>query len=153
MARGVAFRGSLSWLTREVRVLWVLLSVGSALFQVLRNMVMKRLGHALDETINVWGRFTFILPFAAVPLVVNGLPPRQPGVYWYALLFGVTQLVGTQCLALALKVAEISLVTALWKLSVVLLVVWGYLALGEEPSRLGVAGVLVSVAGVYLINV
>jgi len=34
-----------------------------ALFQVLRNMVMKRLGHALDETINVWGRFTFLLPF------------------------------------------------------------------------------------------
>ena len=46
-------------------VLWFVLSMGSALFQVLRNMVMKRLGHALDETINVWGRFTFILPFAA----------------------------------------------------------------------------------------
>ncbi len=47
-------------------MLWFGLSVGSALFQVLRNMVMKRLGHALDETINVWGRFTFILPFAAL---------------------------------------------------------------------------------------
>ena len=134
-------------------MLWFALSVGSALFQVLRNMVMKRLGHALDETINVWGRFTFILPFAAVPLVLQGLPPRQPGVYWYCLLFALTQITGTQCLAIALKAAEISLVTALWKLSVVLLVVWGYVALGEEPSTLGVAGVLVCVAGVYLINV
>src|SRR5262249_14377212 len=84
------FPGALGSLSREVRVLWVLLSVGSALFQVLRNMVMKRLGHALDETINVWGRFTFILPFAAAPLLFQGLPARQPGVYWYALLFGVT---------------------------------------------------------------
>lgn len=134
-------------------MLWLVLSVGSALFQVLRNMVMKRLGHALDETINVWGRFTFILPFAAAPLLVQGLPPRQPGIYWYCFLFAVTQITGTQCLALALKVAEISLVTALWKLSVVLLVVWGYLTLGEEPSFLGVVGVLVCVAGVYLINV
>ena len=134
-------------------MLWFGLSVGSALFQVLRNMVMKRLGHSLDETINVWGRFTFILPFAAAPLLVQGLPPRQPGVYWYCFLFAVTQITGTQCLALALKVAEISLVTALWKLSVVLLVVWGYLALGEEPSLLGIVGVLVCVAGVYLINV
>jgi drug/metabolite transporter (DMT)-like permease len=116
-------------------------------------MVMKRLGHALDETINVWGRFTFILPFAAVGLLVEGLPARQPGVYGYCLLFAATQITGTQCLALALKVAEISLVTALWKLSVVLLVVWGYFALGEEPSPLGVIGVLVCVAGVYLINV
>jgi drug/metabolite transporter (DMT)-like permease len=139
--------------SEERRVLWFGLSVGSALFQVLRNMVMKRLGHALDETINVWGRFTFILPFAAAPLLVQGVPARQPGVYWYCFLFAVTQITGTQCLALALKVAEISLVTALWKLSVVLLVVWGYLALGEEPSFLGVVGVLVCVAGVYLINV
>jgi drug/metabolite transporter (DMT)-like permease len=134
-------------------LLWFGLAVGSALFQVLRNMVMKRLGHALDETINVWGRFTFILPFAGLALLLQGVPPVRTGAYGYCLLFAVTQIAGTQCLALALKVAEISLVTALWKLSVVLLVAWGYLALGEEPSALGVAGVLVCVGGVYLINV
>ena len=89
-------------------MLWFVLSIGSALFQVLRNMVMKRLGHALDETINVWGRFTFILPFAAAPLLVQGLPARQPGVYWYCFLFAVTQIAGTQCLAIALKIAEIT---------------------------------------------
>ena len=134
-------------------MLWFVLALGSALFQVLRNMVMKRLGHALDETINVWGRFTFILPFAAVALWASGVPRLGPGVFTYCLLFALAQITGTQCLALALKVAEISLVTALWKLSVVLLVVWGFLALGETPSLVGVAGVLVCVAGVYLINV
>jgi drug/metabolite transporter (DMT)-like permease len=132
---------------------WFVLSTGSALFQVLRNMVMKRLGHALDETINVWGRFTFILPFAAIPLFFTGIPPLKEGMWLYSALFGVCQLIGTQFLALALKEAEISLVTALWKLSVIFLVVWGFLTLGETPSMLGVAGVLVSVVGVYLINV
>ena len=134
-------------------MVWFALSLGSALFQVLRNMVMKRLGHALDETINVWGRFTFILPFAALGVWVDGVPRLGPATWWYCLLFGVSQLVGTQCLALALKHAEISLVTALWKLSVLLLVVWGFLFLGERPTVWGVAGVLVCVAGVYLINV
>ena len=52
---------------------WFLLSLGSAFFQVLRNMVMKRIGHALDETISVWGRFTFILPFAAGMLAIEEL--------------------------------------------------------------------------------
>jgi drug/metabolite transporter (DMT)-like permease len=132
---------------------WFVLALGSALFQVLRNMVMKRLGHALDETVNVWGRFTFILPFAGLILAVEGVPPLGPGVWTTCLLFAVTQIAGTQCLSLALKHAEISLVTALWKLSVIMLVVWGFLALGERPSALGVAGVVVSVAGVYLINV
>jgi drug/metabolite transporter (DMT)-like permease len=134
-------------------MLWFVLALGSALFQVLRNMVMKRLGHALDETINVWGRFTFILPFAALSVWADGLPALKPGVWLYCLLFALTQIAGTQFLAMALKVAEISLVTALWKLSVILLVGWGFLALGERPSALGVAGVVVSVAGVYLINV
>ncbi len=134
-------------------MLWFVLALGSALFQVLRNMVMKRLGHALDETINVWGRFTFILPFAALGVWVDGVPHLKEGVWLYCLLFAVTQITGTQFLAMALKVAEISLVTALWKLSVILLVVWGFFALGERPSALGVAGVIVSVLGVYLINV
>lgn len=134
-------------------MLWFVLALGSALFQVLRNMVMKRLGHALDETINVWGRFTFILPFATLSVWADGLPELKPGLWLYCLLFALTQIAGTQCLAMALKVAEISLVTALWKLSVILLVGWGFLALGERPSALGIAGVVVSVAGVYLINV
>ncbi len=134
-------------------MLWFVLALGSALFQVLRNMVMKRLGHALDETINVWGRFTFILPFAAFSVWLDGVPTLKAGVLFYALLFAVTQITGTQFLALALKVAEISLVTALWKLSVILVVVWGFLTLGEHPSALGVAGVMVSVIGVYLINI
>jgi uncharacterized membrane protein len=134
-------------------MLWFLLAVGSALFQVLRNMVMKRLGHALDETINVWGRFTFILPFAAIGVLIQGVPPLLPGVWLYCLLFAISQITGTQFLALALNVAEISLVTALWKLSLLLLVVWGVLALGETPSPLGLAGVVVSVIGLYLLNV
>ena len=134
-------------------MLWFVLAVGSALFQVLRNMVMKRLGHALDETINVWGRFTFILPFAAIGVLMQGVPPLLPGVWLYCLLFAISQITGTQFLALALNVAEISLVTALWKLSLLLLVVWGVLALGESPSALGLAGVVVSVIGLYLLNV
>lgn len=134
-------------------MLWVFLALGSALFQVLRNMVMKRLGHALDETINVWGRFTFILPFAALSVWMDGVPELKPGLLLYAVLFAVVQITGTQFLALALKVAEISLVTALWKLSVILLVAWGFFTLEERPSALGVTGVIVSVAGMYLINV
>jgi hypothetical protein len=35
--------------------MWLVLSLAAALFQVLRNTTMKRLGHALDEYINVWG--------------------------------------------------------------------------------------------------
>ena len=133
--------------------MWFILSLLSALFQVLRNMVMKRIGHALDETINVWGRFTFLLPFAAVGVATRGNPSIGEGFWLYAFLFGLTQILGTVSLSKALKQSHISLVTPLWKLSIILLVAWGFFMLGEIPSPLGLAGLILSLGGVYLLNV
>ena len=133
--------------------MWFLLSLLSALFQVLRNMVMKRIGHVLDDTINVWGRFTFLLPFAGMGVVVQGVPPIESGFWLYSFLFGITQVLGTMSLSKALKQSHISLVTPLWKLSLILLVAWGYFVLGEVPTRIGLSGLLLSLIGVYLLNV
>lgn len=133
--------------------LWFVLALGSALFQVLRNMAMKRLGHALDDNINVWGRFTFLLPFTAAASLVQGMPALQAGFWWWCLAFGISQTLATLSLSRALKRSDISLVTSLWKLSVIFLLLWGFVTLGERPSPLGVVGILLSVAGVYLLNV
>jgi len=132
--------------------MWLALALASALFQVLRNTAMKRLGHALDEYINVWGRFTFLLPFALATALVTGWPALGPGFVGWCLAFGVCQTISTLALSKALKLSAISLVTALWKVSLLVLLVMGY-GFGERPSALGVAGVLLSVAGVYLLNV
>jgi len=133
--------------------MWFALAVVAALCQVLRNTVMKRLGHSLDEYINVWGRFTFLLPFAAAFVVWNGVPSIKPGFTWACLVFAVCQCGSTLALSKALKLSEISMVTALWKVSLVVLLGLGYVTLKEEPTALGVAGVLLSMVGVYLLNV
>jgi drug/metabolite transporter (DMT)-like permease len=132
--------------------MWLLLALAAALFQVLRNTTMKRLGHALDEYINVWGRFTFLLPFALVACVLGGWPEIKPGFYLWCLAFGICQTLSTLALSKALKLSQISLVTALWKVSLLILLGMG-VAIGERPSALGVAGVLLSASGVYLLNV
>jgi len=132
--------------------MWLVLALAAALFQVLRNTAMKRLGHALDEYINVWGRFTFLLPFAFVACVLSGWPTLKPGFFGWCLAFGVSQTLSTLALSKALKLSEISLVTALWKVSLLILLAMG-VVVGEWPSPLGVAGVLLSAAGVYLLNV
>lgn len=132
---------------------WFGLSVVSAAFQVLRNVAMKRLGHALDEYITVWGRFTCLLPFMFLFTAAHGFPALRPGYWMFCLLFGICQNVGTLALSKAFKYSDISLVTALWKLSLLILLVGGYLTLREVPTPLGAVGVLLSVAGVYLLNV
>jgi drug/metabolite transporter (DMT)-like permease len=133
--------------------MWVGLALLSALFQVLRNMSMKQLGHTLDETINVWGRFTFLLPFAMGFVLWQGIPPLLPGFWLYVVLFGLAQTAATLSLAKALRLSEISIVTALWKMSLLFLVVFAFVSLGEKPSGLGLVGILVSLVGVYILNI
>lgn len=132
---------------------WLALSLAAALFQVLRNTAMKRLGHALDEYINVWGRFTFLLPFALAVCVVGGWPALAPGFVPWCLAFGACQTISTLALSKALKLGHISIVTALWKVSLLILLGMAYVTVGETPSLLGVAGVLLSAIGVYFLNV
>jgi drug/metabolite transporter (DMT)-like permease len=133
--------------------MWLVLALVAALCQVLRNTVMKRLGHSLDEYINVWGRFTFLLPFAAVFVLWKGLPVIRPGFWLACLSFAVCQTISTMALSKALKLSQISMVTALWKVSLLVLVVLGYFTLKERPTILGIAGILISMVGVYLLNV
>lgn len=133
--------------------MWIALALASALFQVLRNAAMKRLGHALDEYINVWGRFTFLLPFALATALVRGWPQLQPDFFAWCLAFGVCQTISTLALSKALKLSAISFVTALWKVSLLILLGMAYVTIGERPTAPGVAGVLLSALGVYLLNV
>ena len=133
--------------------MWFALALVAALCQVLRNTVMKRLGHALDEYINVWGRFTFLLPFAGLFVLWKGVPPIKPGFVLACVTFGVCQTISTLALSKALKLGEISMVTALWKVSLLILVILGYFTLKETPTALGVAGIVISMTGVYLLNV
>ena len=133
--------------------MWLALALAAALFQVLRNTAMKRLGHALDEYINVWGRFTFLLPFALAAALLTSWPVLKPGFVAWCAAFGVCQTLSTLALSKALKLAEISLVTALWKVSLLILLGMAWVTIGETPSALGIAGVLLSAAGVYLLNV
>ena len=69
------------------------------------------------------------------------------------ILFGIAQTVATLSLSKALQLSDISIVTSLWKLSLLILVIFAFFTLGETPSLLGILGILVSMLGVYLLNV
>jgi len=84
--------------------------------------------------------------------VLSGWPELKPGFFAWWLAFGVCQTLSTLALSKELELSAISLVTALWKVSRLILLGIG-VTIGERPSDLGVAGVLLSATGVYLLNV
>jgi drug/metabolite transporter (DMT)-like permease len=132
---------------------WWFFSLASAICQVGRNAVMKDLGHSLDEYINVWGRFFFLLPFALIASLVARFPSVGKG-YWVTSFFaGLIQVLSTLLLSKSFKYGEISVAVTIWKIQVVLVAVFGVLFLDETISFSGVAGILVSLFGVYLLNI
>ena len=133
--------------------MWWLFSIASALCQVGRNSVMKNLGHSLDEYISVWGRFFFLLPLALAASWIVGFPNLGPGYWIYSFLAAFSQVVSTLLLSKAFKYGEISVAVTIWKLQVVLVALLGVLFLHETITPMGMAGILVSLFGVYLLNV
>ena len=132
---------------------WVTFSIIAALAQASRNAAMKSIGHQLDEYINVLGRFAFLLPFAALAVWAKGMPEIQPGFWWICVLFGFSQTLATLMLSKALLYGSMGVVTSLWKLSLVWLVALSFFTLGEAPSAWGLAGIGLTLAGVYGLNV
>ena len=133
--------------------MWWLFSIASALCQVGRNAVMKDLGHNLDEYINVWGRFFFLLPFALFVSLLVGFPTVGAEYWLYSFLAGFSQVFSTLLLSKSFKYGEISVTVTIWKIQVVLLAVFGVIFLDETINPAGAVGILVSLFGVYLLNV
>lgn len=133
--------------------MWWAFSLASALAQVGRNAVMKDLGHSLDEYINVWGRFFFLLPFALAASLIAGFPNLEPGYWFFSVSAGFVQVISTLLLSKAFKYGEISVTVTLWKLQVVAVAVLGVIFLKEDITLTGFAGIFVSLFGIYLLNV
>ena len=132
---------------------WVALSLAAAFFQASRNAAMKHLGHQLDEYINVFGRFFFLLPFTAAVVMWSGVPEIRPDFFWACFLFGLSQTTATLCLSKALLYGDISLVVPVWRTSLIWLVGFSFFTLGEMPSAMGLLGIGITLIGVYMLNI
>ena len=132
---------------------WIGLSLVAAMAQVLRNVSMKSIGHSLDEYINVLGRFFMTLPFAGVVLYFTGIPNIHPNFYIACSVFAVSQTIATLALSKALLYGKIGAVTALWKISIVWLMLLEYVTSDEVPTFFGVVGIMITLLGVYSLNV
>ncbi|MGB9701040.1 MAG: EamA family transporter [Thermodesulfobacteriota bacterium] len=133
--------------------MWWVFAIASALCQVGRNATMKKLGHSLDEYINVWGRFFFLLPFALAASYLNGIPEVGPDYWIYSFLAGLTQVFSTLLLSKSFKYGAISVTVTIWKLQVIFLAICGVIFLDETVNFWGGLGIILSFGGIYLLNI
>jgi drug/metabolite transporter (DMT)-like permease len=137
-------------------MLWVLLTLAAATLQATRNALSRRLVGQVSPALTAWSRFAFHLPFASALVLVligrDGLPALSPGYFAWAAGGAVAQVLGNVALVAAFQVASFSQSVALHKLEVVFGAFIGLALFGEVPTALGWAGILLSTAGVLLMN-
>lgn len=137
-------------------MLWVLLAIAAATLQATRNSFSRSLVGTVSPALTAWSRFAFNLPFSAALAIglalAHGAPELTAPFFGWVFLGAATQLVANVALVAAFQVASFSQSVALHKLEVVFGAFTGLAFFGEVPSALGWAGIVLSTAGVLLMN-
>ncbi|MFO7589148.1 MAG: DMT family transporter [Gemmatimonadota bacterium] len=131
---------------------WPLLALGAALFYGLQGVWTKRLTRDVPPVVAAWALFGLGFPLLAAYLAVRGIPDVAP-VFWIAL--ATTSGIGLLAYSLyasAIQRSDLGLTVPLLALTPVLLVPVEWLLLGDVPGLRGLGGILLVVAGVYLLN-
>ena len=136
--------------------LWVVLAIGAALAQTVRNSVAQSVAFHIPAVLNSWARFTFCLPWTALACLIVVLQlgvPRLPLAFFgYCLATALTQLLGNVALIAAFRAGGFGEAIVFHKLEVLLTAIAGALFFGETPSSLGTLGIVICAAGVLLVN-
>ncbi len=137
--------------------IWAPVTLAASAGQTARNAFQRDLTAAVGPLGAAHARFLYGLPFAALFLLIAALAlgaPPAPGldtVLW-AGVGGVAQIAATALLLSAMRARSFVVAVAYTKSEPALVLVFGWLALGDALRPVQVAGVLVATAGVMLMS-
>ena len=132
-------------------MIWAFLSVLSGLFDAVCFALMKKLRNF--NALQILSlRCYMTLPFVLVALFFYEIPKVVPSFYLILSINAVIALVGYYLIIKSLHDGSISKSIPILSFSPVFLIGVSYILAHELPSRIGVAGILLVVAGSYIMN-
>ncbi len=130
---------------------WFSFALAAALLTSFLPIINKRLLRDTDTTVVVWSFNAISLPILVIGTLLETKLPSIDLVYVLAVVAsGAINWLATLASTQALKVGEASLVTPLLTFNPPFTLLVGYVTLGEVPTRLGLAGVLLIAMGAYM---
>lgn len=132
---------------------WALLAAGAAVTYALQGAWTKRLTEWTSTSVATWSIFGFSFPLLAAYALLHGMPEVRES-FWWALAVNVAiHLVAFRLYVSALRDGELGLTYPLLALTPALVVPVEWLLLGDTPAGRGLIGILLVVAGVYLLQI
>lgn len=137
--------------------LWIALTIAAAFLQNIRSLLQKQLTGRLSVNGASYVRFCYALPFVwlylTALLATRSLP--LPGAEFWGFCFvgAVGQMVATSALVASFAQRNFAVGTAFSKTEVLQAALFGLVVLGDPVSESLVAGIAISLVGVWLLLV
>lgn len=128
----------------------------TAIFSTAKDVVSKSLASQVDSSTSTFASFAFALPFYLLLIMVLWLLGIEPltwssGFLMWVVLRAFSDMGAESCKMAALRVGDLSVVSAIMALYPAILLVVSPLLTGDVPSVRGSIGVLLSVLGTSII--
>ena len=132
--------------------MWLPLILVTAFFISLQDVFGKKIIDRVDPCVVAWGWFFFSLPLLAVCLIFDGIPPLGP-LFWRSVAISTVLLTFASIFYFkAIKYSDLSIAVPMLAFTPLFLLVTSPIILGEFPDLLGVVGILLIVAGSYVLH-
>lgn len=132
---------------------WLILGIFTAFFEALKDVFGKQNLKQSDEYVVAWSLSFFSVIFL-IPWVIHTGIPALNSQFWIALLIGGSINAVTALLYIkAIKVSDLSLTVPLVALTPLFMLLTSPLIVGEYPTFFDCIGILLIVAGSYLLNI
>jgi drug/metabolite transporter (DMT)-like permease len=132
---------------------WLILALGAAVSVALKNVWTRSFSESIEQPTMVLGLFFFTGVCGIVYVAVTGIPSIQPDFYWIVAAGAIIDAVAITLLIRTIFMSDLADVYPLVALTPAFTALTSFILLGERPSPLGIAGVIVIVVGAYLMRV
>lgn len=132
---------------------WLILGIFTAFFEAIKDVFSKQNLKKSDEYVVAWSLAFFSVIFLTPWVIYTGIPELNTQ-FWISLLIGGSiNAVTTLLYIKAIKVSDLSLTVPLVALTPLFMLLTSPLIVGEYPKFFDYIGILLIVAGSYLLNI
>ena len=132
---------------------WLILGIFTAFFEAIKDVFSKQNLKKSDEYVVAWSLAFFSVIFLTPWVIYTGIPALN-SQFWFSLLIGGSiNAVTTLLYIKAIKVSDLSLTVPLVALTPLFMLLTSPLIVGEYPNFFDYIGILLIVAGSYLLNI
>ena len=131
---------------------WLFLSLASGISVAVKNVITRKLVFQTDRWVILYSKYLFVSLFALLLISFTGIPEIKPAFYYSITIASILDVIAAWCFLNAIASAQLAKTFPLVAFTPIFATGTSFFVLGETPSVLGLAGILLIVCGAYLLR-